>query len=96
MREHVSIRGRKAKEHGSTPLWKDRTLQTYFVGEVRIDYFVVCNGQQDGGDGGDTGREGMSERPIALKRLTEGKICLERLEKDFAGVRNDVNLTLLA
>ena len=45
-----SVHQKTTREHGTMPLWEECTLQTYFIGKGRIDYFVVVpsNGQDHG------------------------------------------------
>ena len=47
MKEHVSSAHKtKAVEHKHSPLWKACTLQTYFTGHGRINYFVVVENKR--------------------------------------------------
>jgi hypothetical protein len=46
MKEHMaSFHKMEVKNHKVSALWGESTLQTYFTGNGRIDYFVVVNGR---------------------------------------------------
>jgi hypothetical protein len=82
MREHVAVHGVKAKEHKINPLWEACTLQTYFVGKGRIDYFIV-------GENGSRGDKLInSELTTPLRKIEEDLFA--SLEADYQGVKDDI------
>jgi hypothetical protein len=64
-------------------LWAECTLQTYFVGKGRIDFFiVVVDKKEDNSSGGN----GQGPMPLTEPQ----KASLEEIEKDFGGVKDDI------
>jgi hypothetical protein len=76
MHAHVPSHGKKAKEHMSTALWEECTLQTFFTGKGRIDYFVVVPKKDN--------------QMVATPRTEGERALFKRLEKDYKGVRDDI------
>ena len=73
---------RKAKEHESTPLWKECRLQTYFTAKGRIHYFVVVDEEKGGVSSGTAGDFAPLTEP-------EEELFM-KLEKDYSDVRGDI------
>jgi hypothetical protein len=81
IQHHMSSHKRKAKEHESTPLWKEYKLQTYFTAKGRIDYFIVADEENSGVKG--TARGSML--------VTEPeKELFEKLKRDYKDVKCDL------
>ncbi|KFZ24597.1 hypothetical protein V502_00922, partial [Pseudogymnoascus sp. VKM F-4520 (FW-2644)] len=82
MKEHVSSTHKvKAAEHKTSPLWRECTLQTYFVGRGRVKYFVVVDNKK-------LGKLNTSELSTALKE--EEKELFIKLEDDYQDVKGDI------
>jgi hypothetical protein len=84
-RHAFSTHQKQAKEHKEeTPLWQDCTLQTYFIGKGRIDYFVVVRRRSSEQEG-----TSMQARSSALLTDME-KTCFAKLERDYQTVQGDI------
>lgn len=82
MRDHTVVHGKKAKEHGKTPLWEECLLQSYFTTRSRVDYFVVTReGTED-----ESGR--VLVNPVLLSQ-PENDLFV-KLEKDYKDVKVDI------
>ena len=82
MQHHVFSHKRKPKEHESTPLWKEFRLQTYFTAKGRIDYFVMTDGEEEGG---------VSAQASSSVLLTQPeKELFKKLEKEYKDVKCDL------
>lgn len=86
IKRHVFAAHQKpAREHRTTPLWEQCTLQTYFIGKGRIDYFVVVpsNGQ-------DHGREATQASQNTAQLSEAERACFAELERDHEGANQDL------
>ncbi|KFY96556.1 hypothetical protein V500_02410 [Pseudogymnoascus sp. VKM F-4518 (FW-2643)] len=82
MKEHVSSSYKvKAAEHKTRQLWKECTLQTYFVGKGRIDYFVVVDNKKE---------EKLNTRELSKPLKEEEKALFIKLEEDYQDVKGDI------
>jgi hypothetical protein len=82
IQHYIFSHKRKAKEHKSTPLWKECRLQTYFTAKGRIDYFLVAgDGEQDR-----VSRQTIDPAPL----IQPEKELFEKLEKDYKDVKCDL------
>ena len=86
MKRHVfSVHQTPAREHQTTPLWEECTLQTYFVGKGRIDYFVVVPSNGQGLE-----REVTNCFRNTAQASEAERVCFVELERDQEGARHDL------
>ncbi|KFZ15841.1 hypothetical protein V501_02521, partial [Pseudogymnoascus sp. VKM F-4519 (FW-2642)] len=82
MKEHVSSTHKvKAAEHKTSPLWRECTLQTYFVGRGRVKYFVVVDNKNE---------EKINILELSTPLKKEEKALFIKLEKDYQHVNRDI------
>ncbi|PQE31525.1 telomere-associated recq protein [Rutstroemia sp. NJR-2017a WRK4] len=85
MRKHMpAVHQIKAAAHETTALWKEVTLQTYFTGHGRIDYFVVVD--VDGKDK----EKGLEPASDSVPLTQPEKELFEKLEQDCKEMKCDL------
>lgn len=83
MKEYVaSIHKIKATKHQKSPLWKACTLQIYFIGYGRIDYFMIIDDKEKGGVSKQTNNSILLTQPK--------KELFKKLEKDYKDIKYDL------
>ena len=87
MKRHVaSAHNLAAKGHKKVALWEECTLQTYFTGKGRIDYFVVVD-DNDNKNKQDL-INAIEQLPTPLKE--EEKDLFVKLESNCHNVKGDI------
>ncbi len=86
IKRHVfSVHQRQAAEHRTAPLWEECTLQTYFIGKGRIDYFVVVP-SSDRGQRMEATQGNKSTTPSTEAE----RACFAELERDHKCAKHDL------